>query len=335
MKLLHKTGNIALFFYSIIRNSFRRKKLHTKLLNNTAIAYYPEYNKTVRDYYLYCVDQICCTKSLPVRCNIIFGPYEWTFSNNYKTINICLQSEHTLVKRGGRHSAGAEYGVIPLCDNKDKTYLVRIADYTQLIKADIVIDYSRPNIININSSGLYKDLSDKLFHFWPLLYKYKPFELESQYRDLNLITMFGNPDEPYRKNFISILKAYGIHPVNINNSFNNVESIYRRSKILINIRQTYTHHTLEELRILPALLCGTIVICESAPLKETLLYNEYVLWAALEDLPYLIIDVVNNYEYYYNRIFGSKKLSETVEILRMQNNITAADIIHAINDLLH
>jgi len=335
MKFHRKTVTIALHLQSFIRNSFRRKQLHITLLNNAVLAYYPEYNKTVRDYYLYCVNKLSSTIPFPDRCNIIFGPFKWTFPNNYKTIRILLQHEHTLVKSGGRHSDGALKGVIPVGHSNDETYLVRIADYKELIHGDIVIDYSKANIVNIISSGYFNILSKKLFHFWPLLYQYNSGYNNSQQRDLSLITMFGNPDEPYRKIFISTLNSYGIYPENINRSFNNVESIYRRTKILINIRQTNTHHTLEELRILPALLCGTIVISETAPLKETLLYNEYILWAALEDLPCLIMDVVNNYEYYFNKIFGGKKLSETVDVLSIQNNITAANIIYAINDLLH
>ena len=333
MKFYRTTVKSALHVHSIIRNSFRRKQLHITKLKNAALAYYPEYNKTVRDYYLYCVNQLSSTIPCSDRCNIIFGPFQWTFPDKYKTIRILLQPEHTLVKPGGRHSDGAVRGIIPLGQKNDERYLVRIADYKQLIQADIVIDYSQANIINITSSGKYNDLSQKLFHFWPLLYRYKSDDYNSQ-RDLSLITMFGNPEEPYRKHFISILNSYGIYPENINNSFNNVESIYRRTKILINIRQTDAHHTLEELRILPALLCGTIVISEIAPLTEKLLYHESILWAALDDLPLLIKDVVENYTYYYKKIFGGIKLAQTVDALRIENKITAGNILTTINDLL-
>ena len=241
--------NKALLLYSLLRNSFRRKQLHIKKLNNAILAYYPEYNKTIRDYYFFCIDQLGSTIPFPDKCNIIFGPFTWTFPNNYRTIRILLQPEHTLVKRGGRHSDGAVSGAIPVGQSKDETYLVRIADYKKLIQGDIVIDYSQANIINIFSSGKFYDLSHKLFHFWPLLYKYKRDDLNAQHRELSLITMFGNPDELYRKNFLKILNDHGIYPENINNSFKNIESIYRKTKILINVRQTNTHHTLEELRI--------------------------------------------------------------------------------------
>jgi len=326
--------NRIVIAFSKAVNSLRNKKLHVEIHNNASIAYYAEYNKIVRDYYLYCINQIVDQLNISTHCNIIFGHYKWTFPNKHKTIRIEFQYEHTLVKPGGRHTIGAMKGVIPVSNTENETYLVRISNYTKLLTADIIVDYSLPNIINITSSKKYTRLHTKLFHFWPLLYKYIKDEINYQERDLSLITMFGNPDEPYRKNFINTLHIHGIYPININNTFDNVESLYRRTKILINIRQTDSHHTIEELRILPALLCKTIVISEIGPLQDSIRYNESILWASLDDMPSLIKDVVNNYDVYYNIVFGSNRFSHIVDKLSNDNKVTVQNIITHINHLL-
>ena len=334
MELNSKVITFITTIYCRLINSLRKHKLVVKNQNNVSIAYYPEYNKLVRDYYIYCTHKICDQLDITKNCNIIFGHYKWSFPNYHKTIRIDLQYEHTLVKYGGRHSSGALKGVIPVSNESNETYLVRISNFYKLIKADIVIDYSRPNIINISSSGKYNQMSDKLYHFWPLLYEYNDKVKPHHSRDLGIVTMFGNPDEPYRKLFINALHRYGINTLNINNQFANIESVYRRTKILINIRQTDSHHTTEELRILPALLCGTIVISETAPLQDSIAYNKFILWANIENLPELIKTVADNYDGYYDQIFGNDKLSNMIIQLSNENTATATYINDHINNLL-
>ncbi len=333
MELINKFITIIAIIYCRLINSLRKRKLVVKKHSNICIAYYPEYNKLVRDYYIYCAHQICDYLDISKDYNIIFGHYKWSFPNGNKTFRIDLQYEHTLVIYGGRHSGNALKGVIPISNGGNETYLVRISNYHKLIKADIVIDYSRLNIINISSSGKYNHFSYKLYHFWPLLYDYNNIQSHHN-RDLEIITMFGNPDEPYRKRFLNTLHNYGITSLNINNTFDNIDSIYRRTKILINIRQTDSHHTVEELRILPALLCGTIVISETAPLQDLIAYNNFILWANIEDLPELIKNVADNYDSYYDQIFGNDKLSNMIIQLSNENTATAKYINDHIINLL-
>jgi hypothetical protein len=72
---------------------------------------------------------------------------------------------------------------------------------------------------------------------------------------------------------------------------------------MINIHQTEHHHTLEELRVLPAVCCGVIVVCERSPLTEHLPYNEFIVWSDFDAVLETVEEVLN-YDEYYNRIYG-------------------------------
>ena len=93
-----------------------------------------------------------------------------------------------------------------------------------------------------------------------------------------------------------------------------LKELYKNTKILINVHQTEHHDTLEELRILPALLCGVIVISEYSPLYKEVPYYDYIVWSSYENMIPTVKDVLNNYESYYNKIFGNSKLKEFTEL---------------------
>jgi len=331
--------NIALkISQKVIGCFFKFKKNNTlriKKYNQICILFNQEHDKVIRDYYLYCFDLIVQKiATLDCRCNIILGNYSYQFINPYPTIKIGFQVEHTLVKPGGRTSESEEArtGVVPIVGTVASTYLVRIDNYNNLKDVDIIIDYSRPNIINIQKSGRYATLTKKLFHIAPLLYDVDKGLVPNQ-RNLEVITLFGNPDEPRRRHFLNALASHGIECTNINNRFHDVDLLYRRTKILINIRQTDHHDTLEELRILPALRCGTIVISEIAPLKESIGYSRFILWSNLEDLPKLVKDVLKNYDSYHQTIFSGESFTRRMKRLELRNEINATRIGKRINQI--
>ena len=75
------------------------------------------------------------------------------------------------------------------------------------------------------------------------------------------------------------IKQKGITYINVNNCFekDKLQTLYKNTKILINIHQTDHHHTFEELRVLPALQCGVLVICEHSPLSNLIPGNDYII----------------------------------------------------------
>jgi hypothetical protein len=106
----------------------------------------------------------------------------------------------------------------------------------------------------------------------------------------------------------------------ISNCFKNDELIklYKKTKILVNIHQTDHHHTLESLRVLPALSHGVLIVSENVPLKETIPYHEYIIWSNYESLAETVKNVEDNYEHYFNQIFN-KNLYDVLDKISNDN----------------
>jgi hypothetical protein len=96
----------------------------------------------------------------------------------------------------------------------------------------------------------------------------------------------------------------------INNCFetNKLEYILKNTKILINIHQTPHHDTLEELRVLPALECGVIIISEKSALNECIPYNDLIIWANYDYIIEKVNAVINNYYFYHDKIFSIENI---------------------------
>jgi len=249
-----------------------------------------------------------------LQINIIIGNGFYNFNNvnDNKIIRININWEHTLVKKNGR-------SVMPNClegkvlTNTGEPYLVRIEKYEELNNADIIIDYSIPNMYNIYSSNSYNNFYKKILYISPVLFDYDSQNYEykqRQRRQINLLTTFINTNEARRKRLLDNIKIANVDHKNINNCFSNedLKKLYLDTKILINIHQTEHHHTFEELRVLPALLSGVIVISESSPLNNLISYNDFIIWSSYDNIIETVKKVINNYDYYHNKIFKSTHL---------------------------
>ena len=264
----------------------------------------------VNDYYEYIVlliQNIIHKNKLSV--NIILNNNNFKFDNDNKIIKIDINYEHTLVKHGGRSVANdTPLGIIEY--SKDKKYYVRICNLHQIELADIIIDYSKPNIYNVNTSGYYDNLSNKHIYISPSIYA--NIYINNKNRTVNSLTTFINTNEPRREKLLeNIKKCKKIEHVNINNCFdkNKIQELYKNSKILINIHQTDQHDTFEELRCLPALQNGVLVISEKSPLNHLIPYNDSIIWCDYDNIIDKVNDVLENYEEYYSLIFTTKNIN--------------------------
>jgi len=179
-----------------------------------------------------------------------------------------------------------------------------VSDVCQLSRHDIVVQYSMPNILNFRLSNKFSPaLLEKLIYVPPLEYEYNPYHLE---RDITPITTFVYPGVSRRHQIVQDLEAKGISVRNHNQitSRAQMKEVYDASAIMLNLHQTPYHHALEELRILPALMRGVIVISEMAPLIETVPYSSFIVWSSVDDLPAIVRDVMQNYEAYFDLFFG-------------------------------
>jgi len=244
--------------------------------------------------------------------NIVLCNNEYNFENNDKTIKISINYEHTLVKIGGR-SVPENTPIGNIYDDNGNKYLVRIDKFNQLNDSDIIIDYSIPNIYNVKNSNFFNEFSKKHIYISPTIYN---LNLTKQNRNITTLTTFINTKEERREKLINKINDAKISHININNCFkkNDIQNLYSNTKIIINIHQTDHHHTFEELRALPALECGVIVISEISPLSNLIPYSDFIIWVNYDNIIEKTKEIIDNYEYYHDLIFSKNKINKLLEL---------------------
>jgi hypothetical protein len=305
------------------------------LPNNNYLIYLKDQDYTYVDFYLHGVTiiQDFVIKHNSSKNYIIGNVTKESVVENFPNleidyaslIRIYLNHEQTLVY-DGYGLPNSPIGTTPIIINTmlshisriHQFYSVSILNYNMLNSAEFTFDYSMPNIAHITNSGKYDDFSKKLLYIPPFIYNYNVFNKE---RSNNIITAFGNPNIPRRQRFTSLINKHIPCP-NINGFYGleNTLEFFKNTKIIINIHQLDTHHTLEELRVLPALLCGVIIISENVPLKETIPYSNYILWGnSFDEIIQIARDVTNNYDTYYDKIHGTNsELSNIFDNMKKQ-----------------
>jgi hypothetical protein len=255
----------------------------------------------------------------------------YNFNNSNKTLNININYEHTLVKNGGRSiPVGTPFGDVDY-DNNEK-YLVRIEHFDTLNNSDIIIDYSNPNIHNVKTCSKYDSFSKKHIYISPSIYE--PYFFKEN-RDIITLTTFINTNEPRRKSLLNKIvdEKFQHRHVNISKCFekDKLQSILKKTKIIINIHQTPHHHTFEELRALPALECGVIVISEKSPLNEVIPYNDLIIWANYDDIIAKTKEVINNYDFYHSKIFSIENIAILNNLKKVNYDVLENAIKKSVN----
>ena len=298
----------ALYFFCkwiiFLRNPFSNKKYAASFIDGRVVFIYRKNPEIViHDYQNYVQSLLANSLADLKKCRLIF--FECPGLNLLKLhpyyLQIYLQIEHTLLKPGFGNIVSTLPGALFLLNGQEK-YLIRIAEFEKLNLADLVFDYSRINLMNIESTELLSNYRRKSFCISPSLY---PVDTKMTGRS-GTITLFGNLEIPRRKLFLEELRKSNIDSENIQGVYKGVERIYRKSRIVVNIRQTDSYDTLEELRILPALRSGAIVVCEHAPCVQKTRYSKYIIWGSLREMPSLIVNIERNYEEVHRTIFGDR-----------------------------
>jgi hypothetical protein len=279
------------------------------------IAYNPQHDIHIREYYLYCVQLLkrhLSTHTSDV--NVILGPYHVNFPNNNRVIKVDLQVEHTLVKEGGRSVDQIIHGEVNYNDNQK--YLIRIPNYDYYNSLDYVIEYSLPNVHNISTNNLFADYLKKVTHIHPMLCDIN----FNRSKKTDVVCLFSGESDR-RGIVVNRLLQESISIVNVKNCFSSscLSERYSKTKILVNVHQTNDHHTFEELRVLPALLNGVIVVSEDVPLKEKIPYSDFIVWCDYTEIPAKVSEVYNNYEKYYDEIFASSNIKEYINKMGSDN----------------
>jgi hypothetical protein len=270
------------------------------------VYYYPEPAVHIRDYYNYVLSYLArISNELQLDYDIVFVE-DVTSNMDRPCKRVYMNFEHTLVLQC-EDNEGFQIGIVE--DNSgESTYLVRIDD-VYLSRYDIVIDYSLPNLYNVMSSRKFDSLYGKMVYVAPSLYRYDSIPAW-QYRPHDTMTSFYDITLPRRAKLLSdIHERVNPNHLNVFDCFDKstLERIYKYTKIMINIHQTDIHHTFEELRVLPALQCGVIVISEISPLSELVPYDDYVIWCSYDEIADKTREVLNNYESFKHEIFDKPK----------------------------
>jgi GT2 family glycosyltransferase len=289
------------------------------------LAYRRDHVIFTRQYYLYCVALFSQQlQALDVQINLLFGDYALPADRGERFKRVDLQCEHTLVKPGGRDSDGALFGKVPLLDGEG-CYRVRLANAQYFGDCDAIIEYSEPNIENLRRCGQFADHLSRTTHVSPLLYECNG---ERGHRGIDILTTFADSRQPRRAAFLLNMRLRHLPMRNVRGSYGSLvlRDLLDATKILVNVHQTDHHHTLEELRVLPALLRGVIVISETVPLRECLPYDRFVVWSRYEDLAATVADVRANYDAYRERIFGGRAFYDVIAMMRVRNeyNVSTA-----------
>lgn len=263
----------------------------------------------IKDYYNYCFNLIVDSlQSSDKQVDVSLG--KSSFDNS---IQLDIQPEHTLVKLGGRSVAKPVLGNIPTGD-AGENYLVRIDKFDYYRSLDGVIEYSMPNIINMQScfDEEVVEYSKKCRYIAPLIYDTDRLENNKRSGVFTLSTLGSSPRR------VLFHKVTGIENIADEFCSDKLSDLYYNKAIMVNIHQTEHHHTFEELRVLPALSQGLVVVAEDSPLKHHIPYSDSIVWSSLENMSEVIHDVESNYESYREKLF-TNKLSETLQKLRQNN----------------
>jgi len=276
------------------------------------------------EYYKYCTRLLAqCLETFPHPLNVIFGRDEectyMDFKDPNPVLRVDIQPEHTLVKEGGRSVSNVIKGGVKTLDGPDN-YLVRIQDFDYYNTLDHVFEYSIPNLVNMKSSNKTKKYASKCSYIAPVIYEDINF---ASHRRFQTFTLFSDNPCPRRAEFSKSAKV-----TNISECFTKeqLRTTYFNSKILVNIHQTDHHHTFEELRVLPALCNGVLILSEDVPLKDYIPYADSILWAPYSTLQDNLIEVEQNFKKYHEQIF-TDELRNKLQSLDTQNIETINNIL--------
>lgn len=225
-------------------------------------------------------------------------------------INIYVNIEHKLVKRTYIDGSDVEFV-------EDETYLIPMSDYSSFLNSDIVIDYSIPNIIHMNKSKR-TEIHDKQVYIPPIIFEFNPF---TKTRTIDVLTTFYQPGIYRRDMLLDNIRNNNFNHVNISNCFlpNETIQLLKNTKILINIHQKDHCQTFEELRCLPAVLCGTIVIAEESPYKEHIPYNKFIIWSSYDKIIETVKNVLSDYSNYYEAIFINSDIEKVIHEMKVNS----------------
>lgn len=182
-------------------------------------------------------------------------------------------------------------------DNVKQPNELRILEYFKKLEKFIniyeIIDYSYEN----------KILWEQMFNYNinNILSPKMNISNTTYNKNLNFLTLVNCK---YRQDFVNqYLK--NINYINFNNNWkNNRINLLKKSKILINLHAGINYKICEIIRIYEALCYNVIVISQNCFNHDVIKFSDKIIFCNDEDIESKCIEVLNNYDYYYDKIFN-------------------------------
>ena len=246
-----------------------------------------------------------------------------SFDNNNKIIYIYCNVEQTIIDDTAITLSKEPLSKIQF---NNKYYTVNMEMFDDFKNNDIIIEYSKPNIKNIEISGLYQEFLPKMEYISAALYK--NVTTNQNVKTVDTLTLFGDINlSPRRTQKLEEINNLLTNHRNENNYYGEeLKTLLENTKILVNIHQSDHENTFEEIRVLPALQQRVLVISEVSPLTEIVPFNPLIIWATYDNIIQKIKEVLDNYETYYSQIF-------TDQHIFILNNLHNQNIINLNNKL--
>ncbi len=172
-----------------------------------------------------------------------------------------------------------------------KNYQNIINSYNPLI---YIIDYSISNLTFIHNK--YKKI-------------YLPYQIHhneiKNYDKINDICMIYPYKSQRRNNIIEKLKTRGINVNIISGFLGNRDKELLKYKILLNIHYDEDYKIFEELRCNRCVYNKMIVITEKSLFDDIYLLKKHLIICNYDEIVEKVIEVLNNYDFYYNYLFQS------------------------------
>ena len=210
----------------------------------------PSYLKA---YYEYCTKLMLETQSYSSSKKLYLITVEFAGIIPKRDSFVLLQYEHTIVAQS----------YIP--KNAEIVSAIKHGEYAELFQARLlgtrknyrkaagIIEYSYLNILHVKNSEFRDLYQDKTVYIAPVFVEFSPtWNFENGNR--GCVTAFDD------------------------------------NSLLVNIHQTELHSTLEELRVLPALACGLLVISEKSPYQDNLIFRDFIEFAKIDEIKSLLAE---------------------------------------------
>jgi hypothetical protein len=244
----------------------------------------PEYLKV---YYEYCTKIMLEANLSPGSRKLYLITVEFTDIIPRRDKFVLIQYEHTIVAKNYSPKITEMVSAIRYGEYAG-LFQARLLGTQQNYKQAVgIIEYSHSNISHIKNSEFRDLYQGKAVYIAPVFVEFSPtwmFEKGTR----GQVTAFGDTKFGRRAKFLAHLRASTINIKNVSGYYDDFYRLFGENSLLVNIHQTEFHSTLEELRVLPALACGLLVISENSPFQDNLIYRDFIEFAKLDELQALL-----------------------------------------------